>query len=72
MLSSKDSQTTLERLESWLLNENMHMKIDGENEIIKDALVVHGKMHKNGTLMYNNHSLKQRASNGRSLKAKNP
>jgi hypothetical protein len=48
------------------------MKIDGENEIIKDALVVHGKMHKNGTLMYNNHSLKQRASNGRSLKAKNP
>jgi hypothetical protein len=48
------------------------MKIDGEKETIKDALIVHGKMHKNGTLIYNNHSLKERASNGRSLNAKKP
>jgi hypothetical protein len=48
------------------------MKIDGEMETIEDALVVHGKMHKYGTLMYNNHSLKEKASNERSLKAKNP
>jgi hypothetical protein len=65
MLTSKDFQPTLERLESSLLNEEMHMKIDGEKGTIKDALIVHGKMHKNGTLMYNNHSLKERASNGR-------
>ncbi len=72
MLTNKDSQPTLKGWESWLLNEEMHMKIDGEKETIKDALIVHGKMHKNGTLIYNNHSLKERASNGRSLNAKKP
>jgi hypothetical protein len=30
MLTSKDFQPTLEGLESRLLNEEMHMKIDGE------------------------------------------
>lgn len=64
MLTSKDYMSTLEELESWLLNEEMDIKTNGENEISKNPLIVHGKAHKNEVPKYNNHNFREKTSNG--------
>ncbi len=55
MLTSKYNMSTLEELESWLSNEKMEIKTNGDKEISKNPLIVHGKVHKNEVPKYNNH-----------------
>jgi hypothetical protein len=46
------------------LNEEMDIKTNGENEISKNPLIVHGKAHKNEVPKYNNHNFREKTSNG--------
>ncbi len=49
IMRTKDSLCTQEKLESHLLNDEMHIKIDGHNGTTKNVLIVHGKIHKYST-----------------------
>jgi hypothetical protein len=42
----------------------MEIKTNGEKEIFKNPLNVHGKAHKNEVPKYNNHNFKEKTSKG--------
>ncbi len=49
IMTTKDSLCIQEKLKSHLLNDELHIKIDGSNGTTKNVLVVHGKIHKYST-----------------------